>query len=239
MTSLSTTSKPADMGSAMGPEIGLEVDRRPSGCPATRPRHGPHTVTDWPDGRHNFGRFSNLRPSPGGGADPVSSPDLGFSGAALNHSFFSFRGPCVRVTSFALEPWLGRASGHFMPDHVQRSRAVVFRRCTFSCDFVFLKIPDDEFGWCVYLIQLVEKCSFAEKMCRSELWFSRNGFGHSCRAGGWAQTVKGAGKVDSNASAVCRPPAADAHRRGFSQTPGHTRDIMALCGARNVHAHPV
>ena len=21
--------------------------------------------------------------------------------------------------------------------------------------------------------------------------------------------------------------------------PGHTRDIMALCGARNVHAHPV
>ena len=213
----------------MGPEIGLEVDRRPSGCPATRPRHGPHTVTDWPDGRHNFGRFSNLRPSPGGGADPVSSPDLGFSGAALNHSFFSFRGPCVRVTSFALEPWLGRASGHFMPDHVQRSRAVVFRRCTFSCDFVFLKIPDDEFGWCVYLIQLVEKCSFAEKMCRSELWFSRNGFGHSCRAGrpGPNRERCRRGRRMAARRLVC--PHQMRGAGAWSSPWGHTRDLLAHC----------
>ena len=54
MTSLGTTSKPADMGSAMGPEIGLEVGRRPSGCPATRPRHA-RTLTG--HGRHKFGRF--------------------------------------------------------------------------------------------------------------------------------------------------------------------------------------
>ena len=56
MTSLGTTSKPADTGSAMGPEMGLEVGRRPSGCPATRPRHA-RTLTG--HGRHKFGRFSS------------------------------------------------------------------------------------------------------------------------------------------------------------------------------------
>ena len=40
----------------MGPEMGLEVGRRPSGCPATRPRHA-RTLTG--HGRHKFGRFSS------------------------------------------------------------------------------------------------------------------------------------------------------------------------------------
>ena len=56
LTSLGTMSKPADMGSAMGPEMGLEVGGRPSGCPATRPRHA-RTLTG--HGRHKFGRFSS------------------------------------------------------------------------------------------------------------------------------------------------------------------------------------
>ena len=40
----------------MGPEIGLEVGRRPSGCTATRPCHA-RTLTG--HGRHKFGRFSS------------------------------------------------------------------------------------------------------------------------------------------------------------------------------------
>ena len=48
-------------GSAMGPEMGLEVGKRPSGCPATRPRHA-RTLTG--HGRHNFGRFSSWPDGP-------------------------------------------------------------------------------------------------------------------------------------------------------------------------------
>jgi hypothetical protein len=45
LTSLGTTSEPADTGPAMGPEMGLEVGRRPSGCPVTHLRHA--RSTDW------------------------------------------------------------------------------------------------------------------------------------------------------------------------------------------------
>ena len=66
----------------MGPEMGLEVGRRPSGCPATRPRHA-RALTG--HGRHKFGRFSSwperVSPSRGHGVArraevPSSQPGL-------------------------------------------------------------------------------------------------------------------------------------------------------------------
>ena len=58
-----------------------------------------------------------------------------------------------------------------------------------------------------------------KKMCRSELWFSRNGFGHSCRAGRPGPNRERCRRGLRNDSAVCRPSTPDARRRGLVQPP--------------------
>ena len=56
-------------------------------------------------------------------------------------------------------------------------------------------------------------------MCRSELWFSRNSFGHSCRAGRPGPNRERCRRGRRNVSAVCRPSTPDARRRGLVQPP--------------------
>ena len=57
-----------------------------------------------------------------------------------------------------------------------------------------------------------------KQMCRSELWFSRNGFGHSCRAVAGRNYEK-CRRGRRNVIAVCRPSTPYAHRRGLVQPP--------------------
>ena len=93
----------------------------------------------------------------------------------------------------------------------------------------------------MYRIQLVEKCSFAEKKKCVDPSCGFRETVSDMLAGpvGRAQTVRGAGKVDAMPVRGVVP----LHQMriiGFVPAPpGHTRDIMALCGARNVHTRPV
>ena len=67
-------------------------------------------------------------------------------------------------------------------------------------------------------------------MCRSELWFSRNGFGHSCRAGSPGPNVRGAGEVSARTARCVVPLHQMRFAAAWSSPWGHTRDLLAHCG---------
>ena len=90
----------------------------------------------------------------------------------------------------------------------------------------------------MYRIQLVEKCSLAEKNVSIRVVVFEKRFRTAAGPAGRAQTVRGAGEVDAM-PVRCVVPLHQMRIAGACPShPGHTRDIMALCGARNAHAHP-
>ena len=103
-------------------------------------------------------------------------------------------------------------------------------RCAFICNCIVLKISDDEFGVCI-VFSWLKNAVLLKKMCRSELWFSRNGFGHSCRAGrpGPNRERCGRGRRMAARRLVC--PHQMRVAGAWSSPWGHTRDLLAHCGA--------